>query len=169
MSHTLLSKVVAEAGVVCLQLSRGRLKENLSCDLATVLARMLTQFGDASTYSPSSCYACADARADGHWPCSPCALEDSARDGASNNAVGGVVLASQGSNGAVCAVVDHGDDTGAVAQERTSSCHGVENAVQSQPRWHRGRVLLQTFRQAPRATDGQGRQVTDAGSIAEIV
>lgn len=122
-----------------------------------------------STYSPSSGYTGADGRADGHGPCPPCALENCARDCTRHDAVCGVVLAAEGSNGAVCAVVDHGDNSGAVAQEGASSCDGVQDAVQAQPRWHRSRVLLQALGQTPGAADCQCGQVADAGSIAEVV
>jgi hypothetical protein len=79
------------------------------------------------------------------------------------------VLAAKGANGAVCAVVDQGNDTGAVAQEGSSSCDGVQNTVQAQPRRHRRRILLQALGQSPCATNCQSGQVADAGTVAEVV
>lgn len=79
------------------------------------------------------------------------------------------MLSAQRTNRAVGAVIYQRDDARAVTQEWASARDGVEDAVEAQPRRHGGWVLLQTLRQAPCATDGQGRQVADASAVAEVV
>lgn len=79
------------------------------------------------------------------------------------------MLAAEGANGAIGTIVDQSNDTGAVAQERSTSCDSVQNAVHAQSRWHRSRVLLQALRQTPRASNGERSQIADTGAIAEVV
>lgn len=122
-----------------------------------------------NTHSPCSCYSCANTRADRHWPCPPGALEDGAGNGTSDDAVGGIVLAADGADDAVGAIVNQSNDTSAVAQERSTSCDGVQDTVHAQPPWHRGWVLLQALRETPRASNGESSQIADTSAITEVV
>lgn len=69
----------------------------------------------------------------------------------------------------VDAVVDHGHHARRVAQERSSPGDGVQHRVQAQLGRRRGRRPVQSLDQTPCSSDGQGREVCRAGSVAEVV
>lgn len=121
------------------------------------------------TYSPGASQRSNNTTRNHGGPQTPRALEYHAGDGACGDAVRPVVLAAVVSDGAVEAVVHHGDDTGGVAQERTPSCDGVEDGVQTQFRRCGRRQSVQALGQTPHTSHCERAEICDTGAVAEII
>lgn len=83
------------------------------------------------THSPGTSGTSDKTTRDHHGPDTLCTLEEHATQSASDNAVGSVVFTTVVANERVEAVVDHGNNTSRVAQERTAASDGVQGRVEA--------------------------------------
>lgn len=145
------------------------LEKGLSRHLLYVSKTEIHTRVNSETYGPSTSNRGHNTSGNHHRLHTAGALEQHSTQGTGNDAIGRIVLPARVANGRVETVINHRDDTGRVAEERTTAGNRVKNTVQPNLGWCGGWCLVQSFCETPRASESQRSQICGASTVAKVV